>query len=252
MKLGLPVTWDNPDVTIKRNGVVVPKHSLLPSTEYEIDARIWNNSYDAPVVGMTVEFSYLSFGVATTSTPIGQTVADLGVKGGPNCPSTTSIFWTTPPVPGHYCLQVKIDCFDDANPDNNLGQNNLDVVPALSPAHFSFVLRNALAKPAAYNFTVDTYTLQPLPDCGSVNLPKAPAARIKSVVALYRAKNFTPPAGWTVAISPETIALAPNAEATIAVDIEPPPGFTGQQPFNVNAFAEGIFAGGVTLVATKT
>src|SRR5262245_217485 len=48
-KLGLPVTWDNPDIDLLRNGVVVDEHHLLPSTEYEVRARIWNNSYDAPV-----------------------------------------------------------------------------------------------------------------------------------------------------------------------------------------------------------
>jgi hypothetical protein len=35
------------------------------------------------------------------------------------------------------------------------------------------------------------------------------------------------------------------------VDITPPAGFSGQLPFNINAFAEGIFAGGVTLTVTK-
>jgi hypothetical protein len=251
-KLGLPVSWDNPDIDLLRNGVIVNKHDLLPSTEYEMRARIWNNSYDAPVIGMQVEFSYLSFGVGTTSTPIGSRLVDVGVKGGPNHPATASIPWITPPVPGHYCLQVKLDWIDDANQDNNLGQSNTDVVAAQSPAHFSFQLRNAFAIPRNYTFTIDTYAMLPVPDCGTVTISKeSRSARIRDVVARYRAMNFGVPAGWAVAISPDTILLAPGDEQTIQVEVTPPAGFTGQLPFNVNAFADGWFAGGVTLTVTK-
>lgn len=249
--LGLPVTWDNPDIDVLLNGVAVNEHTLQPSTEYEVRARIWNNSYDALVFGMQVEFSYLSFGVGTTSNYIGSTVANVGVMGGPNCPSSTSIPWITPAVPGHYCLQVKLDWVDDANPNNNLGQNNTDVVPAQSPAHFEFQLRNAFKKAANYTFTVDTYAPLPLPDCGTVNLPKGRAARIKEVVARYSAMNFTVPAGWGIVITPDTVSLMPGAEQTITVDASPPAGFSGQLPLNVNAFADGVFAGGVTLNVTK-
>ena len=58
MSLGLAVTWDNPDISLLLNGVVVPETNLLPDTDYEIDATIWNNSFDAPVVGLRVEFSF--------------------------------------------------------------------------------------------------------------------------------------------------------------------------------------------------
>lgn len=250
-QLGLPVTWNNPDIDVLLNGVVVNQHQLLPSTEYEVRARIWNNSYDAPAFGVQVEFSYLTFGVGTTSTPIGSTLVNVGVMGGSNYPAFTSIFWITPAVPGHYCLQVKLDCIDDANPDNNLGQDNTDVVPALSPAHFEFQLRNAFKRAANYTFTVDTYSPLPPPDCGTVKLPKNRSARIKDVVARYRAMNFAVPAGWTIAITPEEVLLMPGEEQTIQVDASPPAGFSGQLPFNVNAFADGVFAGGVTLTVTK-
>jgi hypothetical protein len=186
MKLGLPVTWDNPDIELLRNAVVVPEHDLLPSTLYEIRARIWNNSYNAPVFGMPVEFSYLSFGVGTTSTAIGSTLVNVGVKGGPGHPSTTIIPWVAPPVAGHYCLQVKLDWVDDSNPDNNLGQNNLDVAAAHSPAHFTFQLRNAFTETRHYTFKVDIYSPLPVPDCGAVILSKnSRSARTKDVVARY-------------------------------------------------------------------
>ena len=40
MKLGLPVTWDNPDIILRRNGVIVPEHDLQPGTLYEIEADL--------------------------------------------------------------------------------------------------------------------------------------------------------------------------------------------------------------------
>jgi hypothetical protein len=86
MAQGLAVTWDNPDVTIELSGVPVDAHDLKPATTYDVIARVWNSSTDAPAVGLPVLFSYLSFGISTTRIPIpGATLVDLGVKGSPNC-----------------------------------------------------------------------------------------------------------------------------------------------------------------------
>jgi hypothetical protein len=250
MKLGLPVTWDNPDIILRRNGVVVPEHDLLPGTLYEIEATIWNNSYDAPVLGMKVEFSFLSFGIGATQTIIGNTVVNVGVKGGPNHPAKTTIPWTTPTTPGHYCIQARLDWVDDANQENNLGQNNVDVAIAQSPAHFSFVLRNRFTREHLFHFTVDTYTPLEPPDCNIAPFPRERRSqRIRRIVALHQARDFSVPAGWTVTIAPDSVSLVPGAEATVNVDVTPPAGFSGEKAFNVNAFGDGIFAGGVTLVA---
>src|SRR6516162_6100669 len=59
--LGLAVTWDNPDIQLYSNGTPVSSSLLLPGTTYEVVAQIWNNSTDAPVVGMPVAFSFLEF-----------------------------------------------------------------------------------------------------------------------------------------------------------------------------------------------
>jgi hypothetical protein len=253
MGLGLPVTWDNPDIILKRSGVVVPEYGLLPGTEYEIEATIWNNSYDAPVVGMNVDFSFLSFGVATTSTAIGSRFVSVGVKGSANHPAKVAIPWTTPPTPGHYCIQAKLNWIDDANPDNNLGQNNIDVAEAHSAAHFTFRLRNPFAENDQFRFVVDTYTPLELPECKeAVSRGELRSQRIRRIVAFHRSQNFAIPAGWSVTISPDTVSLAPDQEVAVQVDITPPAGFTGEQPFNVNAFAEGKFAGGVRLVVTAS
>ena len=254
MSLGLAVTWDNPDITIWQGGVQVPENTLLPNTEYEIHATIWNNSYYAPIVGMQVNFAYLSFGAATTVNPIGSTYVNLGVKGGPNCPALAIILWKTPPTPGHYCIQVSFAWIDDANPNNNLGQNNVDVVAAHSPANFVFRLRNHTDQSNRYGFQVDTYAIPAQPDCPPTiqNSDEGTfAERLKRIQAIHDRAKFPIPSGWSVEVVPSEPALVPGQEIDIAVNITPPPGFTGTTPFNVHTFYGNKYAGGVTLYVTK-
>jgi hypothetical protein len=253
LSLGLPVTWDNPDIVLRKGGVIVPEDNLEADTEYEIDATIWNNSYEAPVVGLKVIFSFLSFGVGTVSNPIGTTDVSLGVKGGVNHPAHGKMLWKTPPVAGHFCLQVTLVWFDDANPANNLGQNNVNVVAAASPATFSFRLRNNTDKPNLYRFQTDTYVI-PSQDACKTTIPpedKGPRAeRLRRIRARHNRANFPIPPGWTVAITPAEASLNPADEIDIAVVITPPTGFTGEQPFNVNAMYGEKYAGGVSLIVT--
>src|SRR5438309_1673546 len=82
--LGLAVTWNNPDIELHLNGVPVSSSLLEPGTKYEIVARIWNGSLNAPLAGLPVHFSYLDFGAGTINVPIDSTKVDLGVKGGPH------------------------------------------------------------------------------------------------------------------------------------------------------------------------
>jgi hypothetical protein len=253
MALGLAVTWDNPDIAILLNGVPVPEHELLPDTEYEIDATVWNNSYEAPVVGLPVHFSYLSFGVATENHLIGTAVVDLGVKGGPNYPAHALIPWKTPPAPGHYCVQVLLDPPDDLEPRNNLGQNNLDVVAAHSPATFSFSVRNDTPRPERYSFEVDTYTLPATTACPT-KLPRrrpSQTERIAAAQALHDPAAHPVPPGWTVELTPSPFTLDPGQEVDVSAVITPAAGFTGQQAFNVRAVHGAGPAGGVSLIVTK-
>lgn len=253
IKLGLPVTWDNPDIALFLNGVQIDESQpLFPATKYEIEATIWNNSYDAPVVDMPVDFSFLSFGAATTSTPITTAKTTVGVKGGAHHPAKLRVPWITPGAGGHFCVQVKLIWIDDANPGNNLGQNNLNVAAAHSPAAFSFQLRNPFDKAYRFHLTADTYTLQTLPECGTVSQStEKRSTRIDRVVARHRAMNFGVPPGWGVEFTPGTPTLGPGAETTINASFTPPAGFTGEQRFNVNAYTDTLFAGGVTLIVQK-
>jgi hypothetical protein len=252
LSLGLAVTWDNPDIVLLRNGVIVSEGDLLPNTEYEIRATVWNNSFDAPIVGLTVDFSFMSFGASTIITPIGTKAVNLGVKGGANHPALVSMMWTTPPA-GHYCILVELKWVDDANPNNNLGQNNVNVVAALSPAIFTFDLRNNTDKNRAYRFAVDTYTLPDQKDCPEqIRQSSDNAQTWREIQALHNRNNYPIPPDWTVGINPPEAALIPGEEVHIEVSITPPGSFTGRKAFNVHAIMEnGEFAGGVTVYVTK-
>src|SRR5215211_6669859 len=139
---GLAVTWDNPDIHLERPaqpGTPVDSHSLDPSTDYVVVARVWNGSTTAPAVDLPVHASYLEFGIGTIRHEIGQTSVDLPVKGAAGTPAFARIPWRTPAAAGHYCLQLELIWADDAEPGNNLGQHNTDVRPLNSPrANFEF------------------------------------------------------------------------------------------------------------------
>ena len=242
---GLAVTWDNPDIQLFRVGVPVSSSSLEPATTYEVRARIWNRSAQAPVIDMPVHLSFLNFGIGTQPNPVGTKRIDVGVLGSSNQPSFVNWDWTTPSTPGHYCLQVQLDPIDDLNFADNLGQENTDVVEAHSPAMFSFTLRNEQRELRRYRFQVDAYELPALSDCGT------PRKELKIELRRHRrVANLLPP-GFSVQISPEFPTLDPDESVVVTVAVEPPAGFTGRQSINVNAFHEFGFAGGVTLTCVK-
>ncbi|HXA49693.1 MAG TPA: hypothetical protein VNV86_05295 [Candidatus Acidoferrum sp.] len=258
MKQGIAVTWDNPDIHVEQGGVPVPQHQLKPDTDYEVVARIWNGSVDAPAVNMPVEFSYLDFGIGGKSVFIGTTSVDLSVKGGPMCPAFTKIGWRTPARAGHYCLQVRLIWSDDANPDNNLGQSNTDVKALNSPrAQFTFPLRNQTRIDQRFELRADGYRLPAPAPCQDGARGDAPAIskeeaarKMREVLARQGYANQQLPAGWRVTIAPREVMLRGDEETQVTVDIESPDRFAGEMTFNVNAFAGAALAGGVTLKVT--
>ncbi|MEO7083067.1 MAG: hypothetical protein ABI442_07670 [Gemmatimonadaceae bacterium] len=268
MKQGLSVTWDNPDIQISRGGVPVAPYSLLPATDYDVTVRVWNGSYDAPALNLPVSLSYLSFGIGVSSNPIGSNTADLDVKGGPLEPAFTSIPWKTPPVAGHYCLQALLLWPDDANPDNNLGQKNVQVGKASSPAVFDIQVHNDANVSRTFAFEADQYTLRPLDPCGPTPSRDAAVqqaggrlaeshARWKAALAAQGYGGFPLNAGWSVTFTPARPILSAFEQITVQITVEPPPGFVGQHAVNVHGFAQGenrgrALAGGVTLLVEKS
>jgi hypothetical protein len=255
MSKGLAVTWQNPDIHLELGGVPVDSHDLKPSTTYDVIARIWNNSLDAVVVNMPVEFSFLSFGIGTTKTHIASTPVDVAAKGAPGCPAFARVQWTTPPTPGHYCLLVEFFWADDANPFNNVGQHNTDVKPLNSPkANFTVPVRNAARERREVAFRVDAYALPVLPECGrlpAVDNPRPSretvVRRLREIAAAANPASFPVPAGWTVTVAPADLVLAGGEQRDVVVDITAPDGFAGEMTFNVNGLAGRTPLGGVTL-----
>jgi hypothetical protein len=140
---------------------------------------------------------------------------------------------------------VLLDPADDSDTSNNLGQENTDVVKALSPAVFEFKLRNDTRLTRRYHFEVDAYQIPQLPKCSE------PPADNAATIRRHRREAHPVPAGFTVQIAPATPTLDPEDSITITVSVDPPAGYVGRQALNVNAFHEQGFAGGVTLITVK-
>lgn len=265
MEQGLAVTWDNPDIQLFDGGVPASSELLKPDHDYEVVATIYNNSTEAPAVGLPVVFSFLSFGVGLVSNPIGATKVDLPVKGATGHPAHAKVMWHTPQH-GHYCLQVNLIWPDDANPKNNLGQENTNVGTAASPAIFNFPVRNDDTIRKLIKMIADAYVLPPPIDCRQ-RPPKKdsdrrypelkwanvfiPPTEAQADWTLARARHgpagFPIPAGWHVDIEPAQFVLAPGDEINVRVAIEPPADFRGERLFNINATFGGGLLGGVTL-----
>lgn len=236
---GIGVTYDNPDIDVMLGGAVVPSHALEADTQYTVRARIWNASIDAPAVGVPVDFSFLSFGIGTASTSIGSDQVDLPVKGSPGLPALAEVPWRTPTQAGHYCLQARIVWGDDADPGNNMGQENTDVKALNSPAaRFAFTVRNDTATARTLALEADAYALGELPPCD--DRPRDPRAD--------HARSAHPvPHGWTVSPEPRELRLEPGAQRDVEVEVVAPDDFDGHRSFNVHAFDGHRLAGGVTL-----
>jgi hypothetical protein len=257
MSLGLPVTWDNPDIEVRRSGVPVPSSDIQTDTDYELVARIWNGSSVAPIIGLVVEFSFLDFGMGAIPIPIAETSIVLGVKGSAGCPAFASVPWRSPSTPGHYCIQVKFDWIDDSNPLNNLGQENLQVSHANSPAEFAFVLRNDSPNVHTFVFEVDTYELPepgpcPTPtDRVDERTPRPERTTLPNVPAATRERHALAgtgiPDGWSVRFDPEQPRLNPQDSIDVSVSIAPPLNFAGTKRFNARGIDGDFIAGGVTL-----
>jgi hypothetical protein len=241
ISLGLPVTWDNPDIFIYDGTTLVDPHNLQASTTYTVVARIWNNSPDVPVINLGVNFSFLSFGMGTQSNPIGTTTVDLAAKGLPGCPAFAYMPWTTPATLGHYCLQVLLDPPDDSNWLNNLGQRNTDVTQPHSPALSKFAVGNhASPRPRNVRFKIDCYTIPPLPSCTEIFIAGVRSRTISKVAPPI-------PSGWNVVLTPDKLQLLAGMEKDVNVEITPPSGFHGTVPFNITGFDDYGTVGGVTV-----
>ncbi|HLF64366.1 MAG TPA: hypothetical protein VI603_11465 [Saprospiraceae bacterium] len=264
MSMGLSVTWDNPDIQLFKSHVPVSSELLEMNTDYEVRVRVWNNSYDAPAPGLPVHLIYFGFGAGPAGTYLGKKIIDLGAKATSQCPAFASFKWTTPTTPGHYCLQARLDWPDDANPNNNIGQENTNVGVIHSPARFEFKVKNNASVRRRFIYEVDDYTLPERNPCTEVKNDRSkPKTRLResrerwdtALTTQGYGKFGTWTAKWKIDVEPEKQIPEANEEIIVKVAIESKvPGFTGRKAFNVNVFGETEsekaprqFIGGVTL-----
>ena len=251
MSKGLAVTWDNPDIQMMDGLSAVSSHALLPGKIYTIRASILNSSNEAAAVNMTVRFYYLSFGIGTTRNHIGDTLVTVPVNGAAGLPAIATCNWKTPAAPGHYCVQVELDWPDDANPYNNLGQENVDVKKLNSPnATFTFMLRNDSPFARRIELREDSYVLPPKEPCGQ-NDPAVNNQRdLHDKLIRHRLQANPLAAGWHVEyVSGKEYQLDAGEERLVTVKLTAFDGFAGTQAVNINAFSENELIGGVTLYA---
>ena len=252
MSQGLAVTWDNPDIQLFDGANPIDSGNLQPGKTYTIRAQVWNGSLEAPAVNMEVKFYYLSFGAGTVRNWIGQTMVDVPVKGAVGLPAMTEHQWTTPNVPGHYCIQVELIWLDDANPNNNLGQENVQVKKLNSPnATFEINLRNESALRKRLVLTADSYTLPARKSCDEIptqDVRDASRNQKRDPFAEHRPSLFPLPDGWRLDYSPsDQIELAADEEVIVTVKVTALEGFVGRKAINVNAMDGSTPIGGVTL-----
>jgi len=252
MSQGLAVTWDNPDIHLERPpGTTVSPHALEAATTYEVIARVWNASQSAAAPQLPVRFSYLRFGIGGGRNDFAADVVNLPVKGAPGTPARAVAQWTTPPDPGHYCLQVELmwPAAEDANPGNNLGQLNTDVQVLHSPATFAVPVRNDdLHSARRIQLGIDAYQIPSLPSCDEQDPTRAGTRAAATVRTRHSVDRFPVPDGWAVQTEPAFLTLEPLEEQVVTVTVLAPEGFVGLQPFNLHAHDElGRLLGGVTL-----
>src|SRR5262249_359185 len=217
-------------------------NDLQPNRKYRLRARIWNGSTEAPAVHMLVKFFYLSFGIGIQRNFIGQTFVDVPVKGAPGHPAFTEIDWMTPATPGHYCLQTELVWPDDANPANNLGQENVNVKKLNSPnATFAFPLRNDAPFARTVRLEADAYEIPPRDRCddlrGDESHNQSPERIRAERQARHRRELYPVPEGWQVGITPDEVELHPDETQDITVKITSNDDPVTHRAINVNAFA---------------
>jgi hypothetical protein len=250
MQLGQPVTWANPDFSIMLGGVPQYTYGLTVSTTYDIHIKVHNSSRQKPALGTTINVHWLEFGVGgqVNSHPIGTFTADVPVWPG-TC--VVHVPWTTPAIPGHYCLQAELFHPEDGNPANNLGQNNTQVCAAHSEVRDQIRIFNQFLNEST------PPTLAP-------SVHRAPRNHVEITVDGYifhdaigkdadPSTMFAPKdAAWPARVEPTSFDFATGeAYRDVTLIVDAPHGAGPAETFNVTARQDGTPLGGVTIVIER-
>lgn len=287
MSQGMAVTWNNPDVVLRKksDGTIADSHNLLSNTLYDIEINVHNRSTMAPAMGVKVECMARSWGInGPEMTPIGDTVVDVSVLGGSRNPATAIIPWTTPAAQGHYCLQVNLTPPDDILWEDNEGQENTNVKsPNPGPGEqmkFKIPLFNDTNKGKKLIINHDSYILpeKPVPITkekakaivGKVMVrqgylsvlyrPQKPVTikmreertkRQNEVTNANKAGKFPSPKKWNARINNNDVLIPKNSKKNVTFSVIVPSDAKSGDVQSFNVFANDEYGrpiGGVTLI----
>jgi hypothetical protein len=253
MALGLPVTWANPDFAILLNGVAQNTYDLTASTTYDVVVTVHNSSRTRPAPGTRVDLVWMEFGAGgTIKHAAGTQFADVPIWPGV---AQTHFAWTTPPDPGHYCLAATLFHPDDADPSNNVGQNNTQVYAAHSQVKSPIRIFN-------------TFVDEPPPSSALV-ARGAPVPRhgddVEITVDSYvfvdaigkqadPDRMFAPrDAAWPARVEPAKFTFAQGERwRDVMLIVDAPDGPGPPETFNVSVRQGGAPTGGVTVTVERT
>jgi hypothetical protein len=255
MQLHLPVPWANPDVNIFLGGVKQDTYHLLADTNYDVQITVHNSLYDQPANNTQVNAGFVEFGAGGPILhPITQLVTDVPVWPGV---SVVHVSWRTPATPGHYCIDIRLYHPRDANPANNHGWNNTQVLAAHSPVQTSMRVFNrwVAGPPITAEQTITTRA-------GA--RPGVPWNVVEVTVDSYGFKDsygreahpdemFAPrPPAWPVRMNPAMFHFESNETyRDVDITIDAPNGQGLAEQFNITAYQGGVPLGGITVMVTR-
>ena len=233
MSLGLPVTWDNPDIVLKDSlGNTVDSFNLAADTQYVIEATVHNRSNQAPAPGMQVQFTLFSWGVGGQVVQnIGQDIVDLPVRGAAGEPTIAKATWKTPTALGHYCIMAEAIWADDANPFDDRGQENTQVTRSAAGARLAFQIpvRNTQQGKRRLGINLDSYSIPAKPLLRKTTISRGEHAQTETdpqflhrIVEANDRRNFQAPLTWRPSLSSKELVLNTDENATIEFSVAAP------------------------------
>jgi hypothetical protein len=154
--VGAGVTWDNPSIAIFDVDMLVEvcAYHLTPNSLYRLLIEVQNGTEETPApvsacgTKMTIQLRAWGIGgpvlhwIIPTSAPL--VVDDIPrTPINPGDPPSMVVIqhdWTSPPEARHYCMVVLLEHPDDANPFNNEGQQNMQVIEATAGETAQFTI----------------------------------------------------------------------------------------------------------------
>jgi hypothetical protein len=253
MALGLPVTWANPDFTILLGAVPQNTYDLIESTAYDVVVTVHNSSRTRPALGTRVDMVWMEFGAGgAVKHAAGTQFVDVPVWPGI---AQAHFTWTTPPNPGHYCLEATLFHPDDADPSNNVGQNNTQVYAAHSQVQSPVRIFNAFVdEPPPRSALVPKRA--PVPKHGDgVEITVDSYVFVDAI-----GKNADPDqmfaprdAAWPAHVEPAQFTFAAGERyRDVMLIVDAPNGPGPSETFNVSVRQGGAPTGGVTVTIERT